>query len=253
MSDLGLGGHAALVTGASRGIGAATAIAFAAAGARVVINFHRNRIAADAVALACRAAGGPTSAAVVAADVSDEDDVVRLFDAAEAIAPLDVVVANAGIWDGEPIERMTLAHWRLQVEQNLTSVFLTCREAARRMKPRGRGSIVVLSSTAAQRGEAFHAAYAATKGAALSFVKSLATELGPAGVRVNAVAPGWVMTDMSRAAIEADRAAIEAAIPLRRVASAADIAGPILFLASPLSRHVTGEVLNVNGGSVLAG
>jgi 3-oxoacyl-[acyl-carrier protein] reductase len=135
---------------------------------------------------------------------------------------------------------------------NLDGVFYGCRLAARRLAPGGR--IVLVSSTAGQRGEAFHADYAATKGALISFVKSLAVELAPRNITVNTVAPGWVDTDaVTRPFAGEGRARIEAAIPLGRVASPADIAGPIAFLCSDLARHVTGEVLNVNGGSVLCG
>ena len=250
-ATLGLRGSVALVTGGSRGIGAASVLALASAGASVVFSYLRQEAAAAEVASACRRLGARAEA--VRADAASEADTHRLFDAAEALGPIDTVVANAGIWEGSAIEETATADWQRMLEQNLTSAFFTCREGARRMKRHRRGSIVVISSTAGQRGEALRAAYAATKGGVISLVKALASELGPGGIRVNAVAPGWVMTDMSRAAIEADRPAILAAIPLRRVARAEDIAGPVLFLASELARHVTGEILNVNGGSVLCG
>jgi 3-oxoacyl-[acyl-carrier protein] reductase len=242
----------AVVTGGSRGIGRAAALALAGAGASLALSYLSDKTAAEETALRC-ATLGPRAVAI-RADATSAEDTDRLFEAAAALGPVETVVANAGVWEGVPLAEMTDAQWRRVMEQNLDSLFLTCRAAARALRPLGRGSIVVLSSTAGQRGEAGHAAYAASKGAAISLVKSLAQELGPHGVRVNAVAPGWVETDMARAAIDADRPAIVAAIPLARVALAADIAGPILFLASPrLARHVTGEVLNVNGGSVLVG
>src|SRR6185295_9833057 len=175
------------------------------------------------------------------------DETVRLF------GRLDFFVANAGIWPPEAIglPEMSAEHWNRTIAANLNAVFYGCRAAIPAL--RDGGSIVIVSSTAGQRGEAFHADYAATKGAVISFVKSLAVELGPR-LTVNCVAPGWVDTEMVAPALNGpQRAQIEAAIPLRRVASAEDIAGPILFLCSPLARHITGEILNVNGGSVLCG
>jgi 3-oxoacyl-[acyl-carrier protein] reductase len=191
----------------------------------------------------------------VAADLGDREAVGRLFERCdEEFGALDVFVANAGIWppDYVPLTDMSDEEWDEVMRANLDSVFYTVRAAARRITDGGR--IVIVSSTAGQRGEAGHSHYAATKGAVISFVKSLAVELGPRGVRVNAVAPGWVETDMAAPAFEAgERDRIVAEIPLGRIAAPEDIAGPILFLCSELARHVTGEVLNVNGGSVLCG
>jgi 3-oxoacyl-[acyl-carrier protein] reductase len=147
---------------------------------------------------------------------------------------------------------MTDEHWHRTVAANLHSVFYATRAAARRLGDGGR--IVLVSSTAAQRGEPFHADYAATKGALLSLVKGLCVELGPRGITVNAVAPGWVDTEMAGAALEGDgRERISCGIPIGRIATAEDVAGPIVFLCSEFGRHVTGEVLNVNGGAVLVG
>ena len=144
------------------------------------------------------------------------------------------------------------ARWQRTVREDVDSVFWLARAAARALGDGGR--LVLVSSTAGQRGEALHADYAAAKGAMISFTKSLAVELAPAGVTVNCVAPGWVDTEMTGAAMDGGgRERIAATIPVGRVASAEDVAGPILFLCSPLARHVTGEVLNVNGGSVLCG
>jgi 3-oxoacyl-[acyl-carrier protein] reductase len=153
------------------------------------------------------------------------------------------------------------ARWGRTMREDLDSVFWLSRAAARALtgtaggrRSRDGGRLVLVSSTAGQRGEAFHADYAASKGAMISFVKSLAVELAPAGVTVNCVAPGWVDTEMTAPAMQAGgRERIAATIPVGRVATAEDVAGPILFLCSPLARHVTGEVLNVNGGSVLCG
>ena len=160
---------------------------------------------------------------------------------------------NHGIWPAEDvaIEKMSDDRWARTMRVNLDSLFAFSRGALQRL--RKGGTLILVSSTAGQRGEAFHADYAATKGAVISLTKSLAVECGP-DLTVNCVAPGWVDTEMSATALRGpDRAKIDAAIPLKRPASADDIAGPILFLASPLARHITGEVLNVNGGSVLCG
>jgi 3-oxoacyl-[acyl-carrier protein] reductase len=171
-----------------------------------------------------------------------------------ALGGLDIYVGNAGVWppDDVPFEAMTDEQWAGTMRANLDAIFYTTRRAARVLGPGGR--IVLVTSTAAQRGEAYHADYAASKGAVVSLVKSLAVELGPRDITLNSVAPGWVDTEMTAAPLQgADRARIEAAIPVRRVATADDIAAPIVFLCSPVARHVTGEILNVNGGSVLCG
>jgi 3-oxoacyl-[acyl-carrier protein] reductase len=174
----------------------------------------------------------------------------------EEFGGLDFYVANAGIWPPEdvPVKDMSDARWTESMRVNLDAVFFGCRAALRVMRPGG--SIVIVTSTAGQRGEGFHADYAATKGALIAFVKSLAIEAAPE-ITVNSVAPGWVDTDMCAEAFAEDsgkaRARIEAGIPLRRVATPDDIAGPIVFLCTKLARHITGEILNVNGGAVLCG
>jgi 3-oxoacyl-[acyl-carrier protein] reductase len=162
-------------------------------------------------------------------------------------------VANAGIWPAAEVALKDLSHarWRETMAANLDALFLTTRAALRLMGPGGR--VVLVSSTAGQRGEAYHADYAASKGAVISLTKSLAVECAP-DITVNCVAPGWVDTEMSAVPYaDGGRARIEAGIPLGRVASAEDVAGPIVFLCSDLARHLTGEILNVNGGSVLCG
>jgi 3-oxoacyl-[acyl-carrier protein] reductase len=167
---------------------------------------------------------------------------------------VDLFVGNAGIWppDDVPVAEMTDAQWVNTMRQNLDSMFFTARAAARVIGEGGR--IVLVASTAGQRGEANHADYAASKGAMISFVKSLAIELAPRGITVNSVAPGWVDTEMCAPVFnQGARAAIEQGIPLRRLATARDIAGPIAFLCSDLARHITGEIVNVNGGAVLCG
>ncbi len=247
-----------LITGASRGIGAATAIKFAQAGAAaVVINYHTHREAALATAKAVEQAGA--AALVWQADVSRSVEARALIDQTlERFQRLDVLVANAGIWPTaeRDLTELDQAQWERTMQINLDGCYHVCREAARIFKRQRWGNIITISSTAGQRGEAGHADYAASKGALISFTKSLAVELGPFNVRVNSVAPGWVETDMSAPALRGETAQLKRiieAIPLGRVATAEDIAGPILFLASDLARHITGEILNVNGGSVLCG
>ena len=248
-----LRGKRAVVSGASRGIGAATVGLLARAGADVVVGYRTRRDEAEAVAAAARAEG--VRAATCGADLTTPDGCDALVAAAvEAFGGVDAVVINHGIWPAEevPVAAMDDGRWARTVREDLDSVFWLSRAAARALGDGGR--LVLVSSTAGQRGEAFHADYAATKGAMISFVKSLAVELAAAGVTVNCVAPGWVDTEMTGPAMrDGGRERIAATIPVGRVATAADVAGPILFLCSALSRHVTGEVLNVNGGSVLCG
>ena len=187
-------------------------------------------------------------------DLGDSRVVDKVFsEAGAAFGGLDGFVLNHGVWPSAhtPLREMDPARWHDTIRTNLDAVFLACRAALGLM--RGAGRMVIVGSTAGQRGEAGHADYAATKGAVMSLVKSLAIECAP-GINVNCVAPGWVDTDMTASAWEGNgRATIAATIPLQRVATAQDIAGPILFLLSDLARHITGEVLNVNGGSVLCG
>lgn len=251
---ISLDGKVALITGASRGIGAACARLFADAGADVVLNYFQSAGKAEEV---YRRLSGKGTHRLVPADVSSEKGVDFLVSQIMGTyRRLDILVANAGIWEGKPIQELEEMDWDRILRINLKSVFLCCRAAAKIMGAQRSGNIITVSSTAGQRGEAFFSGYAASKGAIISFTKSLASELGPQGVRVNCVAPGWVDTDMAAPALRADpeaRRTIERAIPVGRVATAEDIAGPILFLASSLSRHIQGEVLNINGGSVLCG
>lgn len=247
-----LTGRVAVVTGGSRGIGAATARLLSAAGAKVAITYRKRQADAEKVVASLKHGG-----TAIQAEMAREGDAKRVVDeTVKALGGLDAYVANAGVWPAaeEPVKSLSTARWRDTLGANLDGVFFGCRAALQALKPGG--TIVIVSSTAGQRGEAMHADYAASKGAVISFVKSLAVEAAPA-ITVNAVAPGWVDTEMASEPYEADggkgRKRIEAGIPLKRVASADDIAGPILFLCSPLARHITGEILNVNGGSVLCG
>ncbi|MFN2563823.1 MAG: SDR family NAD(P)-dependent oxidoreductase [Gemmatimonadaceae bacterium] len=250
---ISLVGKRALVTGGSRGIGAATALLLGACGADVAIGYRSRRADADAVAARLRALGVRGEA--FGADISSREGAEELVRrAAEGLGGLDIFVANAGIWPAEevPLAELTDERWRRTVAENLDSVFFTCRAAAQRIAVGGR--IVLVASTAGQRGEAYHADYAATKGAVISLTKSLVGELAPRDVTVNCVAPGWVDTEMCADPFaHGGRERIAATIPLGRVACPEDIAGPIVFLCSHLAGHVTGEILNVNGGSVLCG
>lgn len=249
----GLRGRRAIITGGSRGVGAATSLLLARCGASVVVGYRSRDAEASRVVEEARALG--VEALSVRGDLAREEDARALFSTArDALGGVDLFVGNAGIWppDDVPLDRMSTTQWRRTIEANLDSIFYTTREAARHLSDGG--SIVLVSSTAGQRGEAFHADYAATKGALLSLVKGLCVELAPRWIRVNAVAPGWIDTEMVAGALEGDAGARAAAsIPLGRIASAGDVAGPIVFLCSELARHVTGEILNVNGGSVLVG
>ena len=247
-----LTGQAALVTGGSRGIGRATALLLARSGADIALTYHTRAGDAEATVDEVEALGRQAHA--LGGDLADPEVVERIMTEVERkLGRLDIFVANAGIWPADEVSlaAMPTERWRRTMEANLDSVFLSTRAALRLMRAGGR--VVIVSSTAGQRGEAFHADYAATKGALISLTKSLSVECAPDLV-VNCVAPGWVDTEMSLPAFGQDnRDRIRRTIPLQRIATAEDIAGPILFLCSDLARHLTGEVLNVNGGSVLCG
>ncbi len=253
---ISLAGKAALITGGSRGIGAATVKLFARAGADVVFSYHRSRDAAGQVEQEARRNG--TRVEALKGDLGRMADAKRLVEfARERLGRLDILVANAGIWNFEdaPIEKLPEHDWDEMVRVNLKSVYAVVHHAVPQMIAQRSGRIIALSSTAGQRGEAFHSHYAATKGAVISFVKTLSTELASHNILVNCVAPGWADTDMSRPVLEtkAGRKFVFGQIPLGRVATTEEIAGPILFLASDLAGFITGEVVNVNGGAVLCG
>jgi 3-oxoacyl-[acyl-carrier protein] reductase len=249
---IALDGRTALVTGGSRGIGRAVVLLLARAGADVAIGYRARAAEAEAVASEVRTLG--RQAVAVGGDLSDAAAVDRMVArVAEVFGGLDIFVANAGIWPPAdvPLERLGPDRWRETMAANLDAVYHSTRAALRLLRPGGR--IVLVSSTAGQRGEAGHADYAATKGALIALTKSLAIECAP-DILVNCVAPGWVDTEMAAPAFAGDeKARIAATIPLRRIPSAEQIAGPIVFLCSDLASHITGEILNVNGGSVLCG
>lgn len=251
----------ALVTGGSRGIGAATVRLLRQAGARVVFSYRSRAEEADALAEAC---GGAMQCRGLQQELGTVQDGARLVDAAlDIFGRLDILVVNHGVWPphDQPIERMAEAQWRGTLGVNLDSVFGLVRAAAAHMLARAaeqegvRGHIILVASTAAQRGEAHHADYAASKGALLSLTKSLSSELAPQGVLCNCVAPGWVRTEMSAGTLGDPVAAKKALalIPLGRAAEPDEIAGPIVFLCSPWAGFISGEIWNVNGGAVLVG
>ena len=256
--ELSLQGKIALITGGSRGIGAATVRLFCKAGARVVFNYRAAQHQAEALAEEC---GGPEHCIAVRQELSTPEQGRALVAAAvRAFGRLDCLVVNHGIWPSHdaPIATMTDAQWHGTVGINLDSVFGLVQAAVAHMETHSghpRGHIVLISSTAGQRGEAFHADYAVTKGAIISLTKSLSTELAGKGIYVNCVAPGWVATEMSAAALEHPETAKEifAKIPLGRVAHVDEIAGPVLFLCTPYAGFISGEIFNVNGGAVLVG
>jgi 3-oxoacyl-[acyl-carrier protein] reductase len=254
IEGLSLKGRVALVTGASRGIGRATAVRLAQLGANVVINYAKDEKAAAETARETEAHG--VRSLCVQADVSRLEEASRLVSRVVAeFGRLDILVCNAGIWEGGPVEEMSEELWDRVIEINLKGTWSVCRAAVPQMKRQKWGRIVTVSSTAGQRGEANVSNYAASKGGQIAFTKSLATELASHGINVNSVAPGWVDTEMCEEvfADESYRRSIERTIPLGRVASAEDIAGPIAFLCTDWARHITGEILSVNGGSVLCG
>jgi 3-oxoacyl-[acyl-carrier protein] reductase len=248
-----LRGRVAIVTGGSRGIGRATVLRLAEAGADVVINYARNEAAAEETARRAREFG--IKALALRADVSEVDQAAALVDATVAhFGRVDLLVANAGIWEGAPVEELSEAVWDRVVDANLKGTWAACRAVVPFMKRQQGGAIVIVSSTAGQRGEAGYSNYAASKGGQISFTETLAVELAP-HIRVNCVAPGWVETELNDVVFgdKQFKQKVTEAIPLGRIATADDVALSIIFLASDWARHITGEILNVNGGAVLCG
>jgi 3-oxoacyl-[acyl-carrier protein] reductase len=253
---ISLAGKAALITGGSRGIGAAAVKLFAQAGADVVFNYNKAKEPAMQVEADARKHG--TRVEAFKADVSKHAHNKKLVDFAIArLGRLDIVVPNAGVWNSDdlPIEKMTEKQWDEMIRVNLTSVDSLIHFSVPHMIKQKSGKIIPISSTAGQRGESFHTHYGASKGGIISLTKGLASELARHNILVNSVAPGWVATDMSNAVLEskAGQKMVAAAIPMGRPGTAEEIAGPILFLASDLANFMTGEIINVNGGSVLCG
>jgi 3-oxoacyl-[acyl-carrier protein] reductase len=257
--SLSLYGKVALITGGSRGIGAATVRMFAAAGAKVAFSYQKARQQADALAQEC----GADLCFPIASNLNTPEAARALVaETVQHFGRLDIMVANHGVWPVEdvPIERMTDEQWRSTMSINLDGVFGLVKHTVAQMKqqsPKGNpaGHIVLISSTSGQRGEAFHCDYSATKGALISMVKGLATELASEGIYVNAVAPGWVDTEMSAATLHDPTSGdkIRRTIPMGRVAKPEEIAAPVLFLCTEHAGFITGEIFNVNGGAVLVG
>jgi len=253
---ISLAGKAALITGGSRGIGAAAVKMFAQAGADVIFSYNKAKEAAEQVEQEARKHG--TRVEAFKADAGKHADNKKLVEHCLArLGRLDIAVANAGVWNSEdlPIERMSEKQWDEMVRVNLKSVYSLIHFCVPQMIKQKGGKIIPITSTAGQRGEALHTHYGASKGGVISLVKGLAAELARHNILVNSVAPGWVATDMSNPVLETKQGAkmIAAAIPLGRAGTAEEIAGPILFLASDLANFLTGEIINVNGGSVLCG
>jgi len=252
--DLRLADRVALVTGGSRGIGKAAALLLASHGVKVVVNYVSEEQAAATTVAEARKQG--VEAHAIQADVSIVAEGERVVkETVERFGHIDFLICNAGIWEGAAVESIPEDLWDRTMDINLKGTWSVCRAAAPVMKNQKFGRIVIVSSTAGQRGEAFFSNYAASKGAQIAFTKSLSSELAPAGINVNSVAPGWVETDMTRDIFSdsASRESILKTIPVGRVATPEDIAGPIVFLCSKWADNISGEVLNVNGGSVLCG
>ena len=266
--SLSLAGKVALVTGGSRGIGAATVRLLRQAGARVVFSYRSAEVQAQDLVTEC---GGEAVCRAVRQELATVEDGQALIAAASAVfGRLDCLIVNHGIWPphDQPIATMSSAQWRGTLGVNLDSVFgLVQAGVAQMLKQQTgnskqetggmgtRGHIVLVASTAAQRGEAFHADYAASKGALLSLTKSLSSELAPQGILCNCVAPGWVRTEMSAGTLKDPVASKKTLglIPLGRAAEPEEIAGPIVFLCTPWAGFISGEIFNVNGGAVLVG
>jgi 3-oxoacyl-[acyl-carrier protein] reductase len=250
--SLGLAGKVAIVTGGSRGIGRAVVDLLSSFGVNVVVNYVRDEQAAiETVAIARK---HEAEAVAIHADVAQVAEADRLVnETLERFARIDFLICNAGIWEGGPVDSIAEEVWDRTFEINLKGTWSVCRAAVPVMKRQKFGRIVIVSSTAGQRGEANFSNYAASKGGQISFMKSLSTELGPFGINVNCVAPGWVETDMTSETL-ANKTRVEGIlkeIPKGRVAKPEDIAGPIVFLCSAWADHITGDTINVNGGSVL--
>jgi 3-oxoacyl-[acyl-carrier protein] reductase len=259
---LSLSGKVALISGGSRGIGAATVRMFAAAGAKVAFSYRAARPQAEALAKECGASCYP-----IVSDLNNPESARSLVAATvEHFGRLDILVANHGVWPEQDvaIERMSDEQWRSTLSVNLDGVFGLVKYSVAQMKSQKNpqpgsggpaGHIVLISSTSGQRGEAFHCDYSATKGAIISLTKSLSSELASSGIYVNCVAPGWVDTDMSAGALADPQIGdkIRSTIPLGRVGRPEEIAAPVLFLCTEHAGFISGEVFNVNGGAVLAG
>lgn len=243
----------ALVTGGSRGIGASCVELFLKAGASVAFTYKSNSNAADDL---IKSLNGKGRLQAYSVDMESESDInAKVKQIISDFGRIDILVNNAGVWKYGAADEMSLKDWEETININLTGTFLITKAVIPEMKRNRFGRIINISSTAGQRGEAFHSHYAASKGAIISYTKSLASELAEFNIITNCVAPGWVITDMS-ADVFSDKQykeSVERGIPVGRIADPVDIAGPVVFLASEMARHINGEILNVNGGSILCG
>lgn len=248
-----LKGKSVLITGGSRGIGAACVRLFLKADADVAFTYSANKHSAEKLLQELK---GSSKIIIKKADASSETEVQKAVEEIiDELGKIDILVNNAGVWKQGAVDTMALSEWEETIKINLTGTFLFSKAVIPFMKKNNYGRIINITSTAGQRGEAFYSHYASSKGGVISFTKSLAAELGKFNITVNSVAPGWVITDMTKN-VFADKNYFEQEkknIPLQRIAEPEDIAGPVLFLASAMANHITGEILNVNGGSVLCG
>jgi 3-oxoacyl-[acyl-carrier protein] reductase len=247
MVKASLEGQSALVTGASRGIGRAIALELARAGAAVSVNCRSRMVEAEGVVAEIRATGGQAEA--FAADVSSETDIRALVQfTLRRFQRIDILVCNAGIVRDHLTAAMKLEDWEAVIATNLRGVFLPIREVLPGMMHRRSGSIIALSSIAAERGGRGHANYAASKGGVNAMTRSLAIELAPRNIRVNAIAPGIILTEMTdRIRAFADKE-LKSAIPMGRYGRPEEVAAAVRFLASSEASYITGQVLHVTGG-----
>jgi 3-oxoacyl-[acyl-carrier protein] reductase len=250
---INLNGKVVLITGGSKGIGKACVKLFYRANADVAFTYYSGKKESEQLE---ELLNGKGKIKAYNANVANEREVEQLVEnVLEDFGKVDILINNAGIWEPGPIDDTSLENWNRTIETNLTSMFLVTKEVVPIMKKNKFGRIINISSTAGQRGEANYSNYAASKGGMISFTKSLAAELGEYNITTNSVAPGWVYSEMTKTVFDDkdyEKNEIQK-IPLKRIADAEDIAGPCLFLASDLAKHINGEILNVNGGSVLCG
>lgn len=248
---INLKNNTSLVTGGSRGIGRACVQFLSKAGADVAFTYNTNEKLANKL---CDEYTGENIVRSFKVNTNNEDYICNVINTVENdFGKIDILVNNAGIWKKSDIENLSLDKWNNTININLTGTFLFTKYVVPIMKKNNFGRIINISSTAGQRGEAFYSHYAASKGGIIAFTKSLAVELGKYNITVNSVAPGWVKTDMTRDVFENkhEEVKIIKEIPLRKIAVPEDVAGAVIFLASDLASHITGSIINVNGGSVL--